>query len=609
MITSRILVHPQERFDLEDLNAMLAACRTDAKLYTEEFVTNTNHIAKGFTATGIGLKQLTVNMTDASFFIPENTTDFSWFVAEPGAPVVVIPEAEFSPGVRNYVEVSLATQNNTPLDRAFWDPDTNGGDGAEFQQIVDTITDLTTVFTVLTGGFSGSPDTLPLFIIDVDGSNNIQTILDRRVLMNRLALPTNLNNSFAWGTKIEPVYSLTMTAEVGTFVVGETITIGGETATVTTGGTSSIQFNSPTGINFFPGNSVTGGTSGATGTVNTVEESFLGVDKSILNQKNMNDALMSEMKNVKGTLYWWMDAFGSVNGLFGLVNSCLAPITSNAAISFSGTAVSLTDTDVLPDASDVIAKIRIFGRSSQLSLERADGTGTTSSIPIGDGQVLFVQLPTSGNRTYSGNGSGATNYQVVAMASYVHSDTNYWLAYRENDKIIVRGMGELDTGETSQIGEGVSNELLAYLGAPDDVTTSPSYADFSPGSLDLRNYNAISGENITTRLSKVTAMLADIKQDANIAFDPGIITWDGTNVTITSAQLSIPGTGVGGSPVPINNLGSTALAANSCIYVDINRTSPSALTVATSTIALLTPSQQRLVLVRNIGGNLLVRAS
>ncbi len=607
MILSRVLIHAQERYDLEDLNAMLAACRTDAKLYTQEFVTSTNKIAKGFTATGIGLKQLTVSMTDASFFIPENTVDFSWFVAEPGAPDVVIPEVEFSPGVRNYVEVSLATQNNTPLSRAFWDPDTNGGDGAEFQQIVDTITDLTAVFTVLTGGFSGSPDALPLFIVDVDGSNNIQTILDRRVMMNRLALPTNLNNSFAWGTKVEPVYSLTMTAVSGVFLAGETISIGGETAIVTTGGSSSIQFNSPTGINFFPGDAVSGASSFATGTVNTVSESFVGVDKSILNQKDMNDALMTEFKNVKGTKYWWMDAFGSINGLFGLINNCVSPNTDGAAISFSGTAISITDDDVSPDSSDLIAKIRVFGRSSNLSLARADGTGSTSSIPISDGHVLFVQLPTSGDRTYSGNGSGVTNYQVVARASYVHSDSNYWLAYREDDKLIIRGMGELKAGETEEIGEGVSNELLAYIGAPDDATDSPSYSSTSSGSLNLPSYNATAGEDLTTRLSKVTAMLADLKQDENIEFDPGTIGWDGTNITIDSAQLSIPGTTVGAAPVSINNLGSTALANNSCVYVDIDRSSGTALTVATATLASLTPSQQRLVLIRRIGSSLFVR--
>src|SRR5690606_2879508 len=114
-------------------------------------------------------------------------------------------------------------------------------------------TDLKANFVVSTGGFSGSPDRLPLCIIDVDGSGNIKTILDRRNLFGRLAKPADIDNNFTWGTKLEPAYALTMTGVVGTFVAGETIQINTETAKVTTGGTTAIAFNVPSGVNFFPG--------------------------------------------------------------------------------------------------------------------------------------------------------------------------------------------------------------------------------------------------------------------------------------------------------------------------------------------------------------------
>jgi len=125
--------------------------------------------------------------------------------------------------------------------------------------------------------------------------------------------------------------------------------------------------------------------------------------------------------------------------------------------------------------------------------------------------------------------------------------------------------------------------------------------------LNLPNYNTIANESIISRVAKVTAMLADIRQDLNIELDPGTIVWDGSNIDITGAQLSIPGTTVGAAPVSINNIASVALAANDALYVDISRTSGAALTLAQDTIANLTPVQQRLILVRRIANDLLVR--
>jgi hypothetical protein len=162
-------------------------------------------------------------------------------------------------------------------------------------------------------------------------------------------------------------------------------------------------------------------------------------------------------------------------------------------------------------------------------------------------------------------------------------------------------------GESKELDAGLSVENRAYIGIADESDNDPNYTSSSTGSLALPNYNTTNGESLTTRAAKLTAMLADIRQDLNIDFDPGTVVWTGTNVTVTGAQLSIPGTTVGAAPVSVNTFGPAALATNSCLYVDISRTSGSALTLASSTLSALTPSQQRLVLVKNIGGSLLVR--
>src|SRR6266481_2126943 len=357
MILSRPKLLPAQRFDLEDLNALLAAARTDAKLRTLEFSSSLNYVMHGFIVSGIGLKQATINVTDATVIMPQNTFDFSWFTSEPGAPSIVVPQASFQPGVRNYVEIQLVEENNTPMTRAFWDSQANSGVGQEFNQIVNTVTNLAVIFTVLTGGFSGSPNSLPLCIVDVDGSGNIKTILDRRNLFSRLGRTNNIKFSYSWGTRQEPVYNLSLSSVVGAFLSGESISINTETAKVVIGGTSSITFNIPTGVNFFPGSSVTGLSSGATGTVNTILESFMGVDKSLMNEKDRFDAITSEIKLVKGTDFWWQDPSSSLSGVASNIDSFLVSAVEGAKWFWDGNNLSVTDGNVSPSSSDILGNV------------------------------------------------------------------------------------------------------------------------------------------------------------------------------------------------------------------------------------------------------------
>lgn len=306
MILSRIRILPQERFDLEDLNALMAAARTDSKYNVKKLLSNLNYVVNGFSVTGIGLKSATVNMTDGTLIVPQNTNDFSWFTTSPTDPNVVIPDADLIDGTRNYVEIELINQNNTPVTRAFWDPEANGGQGLEFNQIVDTITDLAVRFVVLTGGFSGSPDRLPLCMIDTDSTGTIKAILDERRLFHRLGTPSDPAAQYNMGVKEEPGYALTLNGATGVFQVGETINIGTEIATVLSGGTSGIVVQLPSSKNFYPGDTVTGLTSGATGTLSTAYESFTGVDKTTKNLKEDLDAIKTEillLKNPDG--FWW----------------------------------------------------------------------------------------------------------------------------------------------------------------------------------------------------------------------------------------------------------------------------------------------------------------
>ncbi len=552
-ILSRPRFLPQQRLDLEGVNALLSALRTDSKLYTKHFLSENNLIYEGFSVSGIGLTSATITMADATLIIAENTNDFSWFVSSPTESNIIISAADLTDSDRNYVELELETENNTPLSAAFWDPDANSGDGLEFSQIVDTMTDLKINVVVSTGGFSGNSNRVPLCILDVDGSGVIKSIFDQRRLFGRLATPSNLDNDFSWSSKVEPVYQLILTGGSGTFIANEQISIGTETATVVTGGTTSITFNSPTGINFFPGDTVTGNDSGASRSISTVSESFIGVDKSLKNQKNINDAQMTEIKSVKGTRYWWQDAPGSLTGIFQHNNSIIIPFTATTIIAWNVSNFSLTDGNLTPNNSDVLAKIRLFGSSQELSLTRQDGTGGSSVINIDENEILYLSLPDSGDRTYSGVGSGNTNYKIVTISSFVQSDSNYWLAYREGGKLYVRGNGELESGETAQVGDSIPQTLLTSLGLTDEAS-APSYTStnfISQGSsfvsaLSTLDDNLVAsggmkllgGGNITNTTSGSAVTASNATGGANQLFTSPA-EWGGQSFTaVTSGEIS-----------------------------------------------------------------------
>ena len=410
-ILSRPKISPQQRFDLEEWEALLSSLRSDSKLYTKQFLSNQNYILKGFSVSGIGLANALVSMADATLILPAGNFDFSYFISAPSEADITVADASLTDAARNYLEIQLTTQDGVPLTKAFWDPDANSGEGLEFNQIVNTITDIRVSITTSIGGFSGSVDTLPLAIVDVDGSGNITGIFDRRELFFRLSRPNDLDNEFSWSAKNEPPYALTLTGTVGTFEAGEPVTIGGETAEVLVGGSASITIKEPTGINFQAGSTITGGTSGATATIATVLESFAGVDKSIGDFKESIDAVMTELKLIKGTRFWYDTGFGSISGIQNLIASRLVdnPAAFGPSVSWDGSNIEITDDAAAPTDNDVLAYLRIFNSSDALSLTRQDKGLEKQSI-------TFSAEPDAGSFTvdFDGDVSDPISYSASA---------------------------------------------------------------------------------------------------------------------------------------------------------------------------------------------------
>lgn len=455
-----------------------------------------------------------VALTGATLINGDNTNDFSWWTAPASPdPISVGTGAGALQSGRNYLELQLTEEDGTPLQRAFWDPTANSGDGVEFTQEVNTVTELfVTVVINQTGFHSGDPDLIPLAIVDVDGSFTIQGIQDKRELFFRLGSPDDNSSGYTWGTRVEPTTLLTFDTPSGTaYTAGETITFSsGATATVVTGGTDNLQVISFSSPNFNIGDTVTGGSSGGSAALATYYESFTGADKDIQHYRDMFAALMNEIRLIKGTDFWF-EAGGALSlpTVLNYINSWVVPIATGARWEWDGSNVKLTDNLTSGQASsDVIAAIRVPGYSSNLNLTRQDGEGGSASIGIPDQSLLYVELPTAGsNRTFSEAGSGTTNFRVIDRGAFVPTDNKFILAYREGSKLIIWGGGELDAGEVEGVGQEVPKALLAFIGAASETDASPPYTETPSANLS-NQFNT--GDSLVEAISINAANINDI---------------------------------------------------------------------------------------------------
>lgn len=513
-ILTRPLLHSAQRYDLEDYLAQLAALRADAHYYTQRFLSESAYVTQGFTidSSFIGQATADVDLTSATLINGNNSSDISWWTAPAGSDPLTLPTGVggLQVGI-NYVELEIYAVDGTPLQRTFWDPSANSGAGAEFIQEINTVTDMNVRVVINQSSFSGSANKLKLAIIEVDGSSAIAGIRDRRDLFYRLGNSANIEAGYTWDSQSEATTSLAFSVPSGSpFVSGEIVTFGsGATAEVVVGGTNNIEVFDFSNENYATGDSVVGGTSGATAELTTHYESFTGADKDISNQKDAFAALTTEIRRVKGTRFWYeQGGVLSLPNLLAYVQIVLAPIATGARFHWTGTQLKITDTATSGHAtSDVIAALRSPGSAAQLLITRQDGLGGSAALTIPDGQILYVTLPTSGNRTFSESGSGNTNFKVANLEDFEPTDKNYILAYREDDKLIVVGLGELKPGEDVDVGSQVSKEILAYIGASDETSTDPQYTTVPSG--DFSNTFS-TADSLTQAISINAANLNDI---------------------------------------------------------------------------------------------------
>lgn len=274
-VLGRLLVSSAERLDLPDLLSLDSYAAGDWKYFLKGLVGDSKpFILKGFDvidpSNAIGTQSCSIRVADSVTFYPGSNSGSFFHGLQEGHPQAAPLVPELRKNAVNYVYLTFSTFNTSVDTRAFWDPDKDGGVGGEFTQDVNTESVLQVQINVSTGSFPAN--TVPVAKITV-GPVVITAIEDARDLMFRLGsggINPNPFNTYGWRS------------------------LPG----------SPFQRSEP------PTQMLAGG-------VNP----FQGADKNILTLKEWMDAVMSKLRELGGTTYWYDDtsSFGIVTNFFDAV--------------------------------------------------------------------------------------------------------------------------------------------------------------------------------------------------------------------------------------------------------------------------------------------------
>lgn len=273
-VLGRLLVSSAERLDLPDLLSLDSYAAGDWKYFLKGLVGDSKpFILKGFDVidpgNAIGTQSCSIRVADSITFYPGSGTGSFYHGLPEGHPQAIPLVPELRKNAVNYVYLTFSTFNTAVDTRAFWDPDKDGV-GGEFTQDINTESVLDVQINVSTGSFPAN--TVPVAKITV-GPVVITAIEDARDMMFRLGsggINPNPFNTYGWRSLPNSGYERTEPP-----------------TTMTAGGTNPFQ----------------------------------GADKNILTLKEWMDAVMSKLRELGGTTFWYDDTstFGLISSFFDAV--------------------------------------------------------------------------------------------------------------------------------------------------------------------------------------------------------------------------------------------------------------------------------------------------
>jgi hypothetical protein len=334
-VLGRVLFSSGERVDLPDLLSIDSYGAGDWRYFMQSIVgTSKPYILTGFDVispeAAISLPTCSIRVADSIVYYPASAAGPFFY----GLPEGDVNSEPLVPQLRantaNYVYLTLSTFNTASDTRALWDPDRNGGAGAEFTQDINTESVIQAQVNVSTGSFP--VNTVPIAIITM-GPSTILSIQDARDMLFRLGtggLNPNPLNTYSFRDLPSSSYAR---SEPNTTI-------------------SNLSDPNP----------------------------FQGGDKNVKTLKEWMDLVMTKLRELGGTKYWYEET-----DTFGLVTLFQDALASSWKSKGSYTHSSAT-AGQLSWSEDIYLKSTVSPRDVVI---RASGA---SPLNIGNEQVAFISL-------------------------------------------------------------------------------------------------------------------------------------------------------------------------------------------------------------------------
>jgi hypothetical protein len=497
----------QQRLNVPDIRAIESAVSNDFDELLKGLITGQgkSYIINGMRinmtgAIGSSATGLQVLVAESAVLHGNSLESGTFYTVPVGQPNEVLNSnvntrvsGSFVPGALNYVglEYERVIDPSTTTQAYFWNPSSK----SELTKTVPAAIILKYKFIISSSIWAAN--VLPISIVETDPANNVLSIEDNRPLYNRLGT--------AGSTTPDPTYTYPWTE--------------GRTE------------------NFWHSTS-------------SSSDPFAGGDKQIKTEKEWKDAVMSMIKEIKGTPYWYdLNSGGSVVKLrLDLANLMMTGTgsiihsqavagrlnwDSDIFLNVIGSrlsykiAINTVSTDVTL-ADNQVAYIKLVrGKNITPNLIFTNGSSTvtsvgavswTNDVVAGDfiklasdldtkyfkilsvGSASQVTLTEAWSLASTGSGGAQAQYawgtyqsnpapssdrhiKIVSRDAVPFDEDVLWLFLRQDNggstgRVYLRGSagGELQQGESREISDETSNEVLEYIGSPGEAVSTPDYS-------------------------------------------------------------------------------------------------------------------------------------
>ncbi len=375
-VLGRVLLHSAERIDLPDLLSIDSYGAGDWKYFMQSLVGTTKpYILSGFDiinpGNAIGLPTCSFRVADSIVYYPGSAAGPFFYGLSEGNSAAAPLVPQLRTNATNYVYLTLSTFETSIDTRALWDPDRNGGSGGEFTQDINTESVIAAQLGISTGSFP--VNTVPLAIITV-GATAITSITDARDLMFRLGtggIAPNPQAAFAFPALPDANYARQE----------------------------------------------------ANGTMTSLSDPnpFQGGDKNIKTLKQWMDAVMTKLKELGGTTYWYEDT--TTFSLYKLFHDALATAWKSKG--------SYTHSSATP--GELSWSEDLYIKSMDMPVDIVIRASGGSPIQLENEQVAFIDLvrdvpvnPLDENVSFT-NGQAYVNSTSGATGLFANLKKGDWI--------------------------------------------------------------------------------------------------------------------------------------------------------------------------------------